>query len=392
MLASAALLLGAQGAGCAAQDASCGAGEERIVEDERYCLFEQQLIIEGFECPAQMVSHEVPGGVVCGPSGGPGGSVQELPDALQDPFDDVLPWCLGEDCGLSVQEPAIPVATRRDEFKAVYRSASYACVVDDSNKARCFGPGVGDDGVPAEQRDVAKMAVHEDYYCIIDIFNGVSCFDPETRQMRSLFNLRMQYEQVYVHNAAVCVLGDYIAPYDKLQCAEFGDQRTTLAQAISGSDAAGRAFIDFSIRGATEGRSTDYCGLELDQAAYCGVGTNYRMIKPGPFKQLAHSYIYDCALSARDGSVQCWEFWSGEEIGGPQGVFEELYSPSCGLRDDNQVVCWDYDFMRPQAQRISAGQVIYAKHPRSFSALNAEHWCAIDLDGALECSAFRQPQ
>ncbi len=161
----------------------CGEGDTVLVGNERYCVYRQELIIEGFDCPPQMSFHEVPGGAVCSPKG-PG---EPLPEQVQEPFGPVMepdpgicanPPCevmmpldmggpevfvdAGLDMGGGVEgveprldmdllpfeqptresDPALfgqPVPLSDTMFRRVARSEKMACLITDADVMSCWG-------------------------------------------------------------------------------------------------------------------------------------------------------------------------------------------------------------------------------------------------------------
>lgn len=153
----------------------CGEGEVYLVGNDRYCVYTQELIIEGFSCPPQMSYHGVPGGAVCSPNG----SGKPLPKELEEPFTQpVTPICdnppcdtmpefdlspsfdLGQDMGVEgrvpgtdmssigwvepVRDPAPelfgqPVPDSTTMFRKVARSESMACLISETDVVSCWG-------------------------------------------------------------------------------------------------------------------------------------------------------------------------------------------------------------------------------------------------------------
>lgn len=395
LLAGALTTLGA----CGDDFVNCGAGQAREIDGERYCVYSNNLIIEGFKCPSSMLPNEVPGGVVCAPSDHSGSG---LPEPLKAPFDDTVPWCVGDNCqpppDFGPHELA-PVPRSQDDFEKVYRHADYACVINKDKEATCWGPALeaADSTLPKTLSDVSDLALNADSLCSISTFGTPKCsYAGQDELYSSGFFLRMIYRDITSDGELVCALGDYSKPLNILHCGHI-DPARDLPPALRVQGMHGEMFYSVDITENISGRVQAICGVREDLTVHCRSELG-EFTKMGVYEQVKHwgggSGGIACARkSARDigGPIECWRLDDGMALPSPAGKFSQLYSAFCGFNAEAQEVqCWDQ--LRREAQLTptpAPTTTLYQGQPRDFAihmTLDELRWCAITLQGQLVCT------
>jgi hypothetical protein len=426
----------------------CGEGEVYLVGNDRYCVYSQELIIEGFECPPQMSYHGVPGGAVCSPNG----SGKPLPKELEEPFTqpvtpicdtppcDVMPkfdlgpsFDLGQDMGVEGSAPKTDMSTvgwiepGRDPapdlfgqpvpdgptmFREVSRSESMACLISETDVMTCWGTWRkgAQSGLLTRRsvREVQDVVVGLDRGCLHQSGEGGQhrCWrsDDDAQGLWVLNEgLLAETSQISMHHQA-----DRLGTLCGLTAS--GELRCEAVTQDSGViDALGRmeflsmaSFKQFSVEQVQRSGGEYFaCGLTTQDAVLCATTPEQGMMSQGATKN-DHTYVEvfvgerggETVVSARraTGELDVWKGRLGFEVlQPPAGTFDELYSAFCGLQND-QVVCWD-DVAEVGKVRAPVVTVLYPEHPRDFDmALDVTderaHWCAISLDGVLTCSPF----
>lgn len=383
---------------CGDDFVNCGAGEPRQVDGERYCLYPRNLIIEGFKCPGDMIQNDVPGGVVCAPSDHAGSA---LPEPLKAPFDDTVPWCLGDNCSTPpVLDPheLAPVPRSQDDFEKVYRHADYACVINKDQQAQCWGPALeaADSTLPKTLSDISDLALNSDSLCSISIGLPTCSYKGQASRTPSAFFPRMYYRDITTDGEIVCALGDYSNPFNLLHCGHI-DPASDLQPALRVPGMHGERFESVDITENITGRVQAICGVREDLTVHCR-GEFGEFTKMGVFEEVKHwgggSGGIACARkTARDigGAVECWSLDDGAALPSPAGKFSELYSTFCGFNAQAQEVqCWEE--LRRQGRLTAAPApttTLYQGTPRSFAVhmtLNELRWCIITQQGQLACT------
>lgn len=383
---------------CGDDFVNCGAGQPRQIDGERYCLYPRNLIIEGFKCPGDMIQNDVPGGVVCAPSDHSGSG---LPEPLKTPFDDTVPWCIGDDCMkppvFSPHELA-PVPRSEDDFERVYRHANYACVTNKDHQALCWGPALeaADNTLPKTLSDVTELALNADSLCYLS-FSHPKC-SSASEDIPSGFNTRMTYRDISSDGEMICALGDYSAPGNTLHCGYIPDElRTPNQSPLRVQGMINEQFAHVDIKENITGRVQAICGVREDLTVHCR-GEFSDFIKEGVYAEVKHwgggSGGVACArLIRRDigGPVECWRLDDGQALPSPAGKFSKLYSTFCGFNAEAQEVqCWEQ--LRRQGLRSPSPApttTLYQGKPRDFAVhmtLNELRWCAITQQGQLACT------
>ena len=378
----------------------CGPGETTLIGNERYCVYSNALIIEGFDCPVQMSYHEVPGGVVCSPN--PSG--QDLPGPIKDPFE------LDPVTGDPVQAPPgklYPVASdpdlfgqpqpSRDVFEKIYRAKGYACAVDGAKAASCWGPKLASMAgtIPDVLTDVEHMALAEDALCVLDASGDATCHGEVTWTLPATPH---DYRHISLHDDGVfCGLK---ASTSALECVGDGELFSLLER--EGFANAGKSFSSFDVRRADVTDLRSYaCGVLGDGRIECVVDGE-RAVTDGAHLYTDVATLYDASsdqvrLSGllEDGEVDLW--YGVAFVQGPSSWFsledsprfETMYSAYCGKRQvGEEVVCWGEAFAQPATSRFTTTLRSGTRTMAQSWDASGVRWCAISSDGELECSGF----
>ena len=425
----------------------CGEGETRLIGNERYCLYSQELIIEGFSCPSGMSHHDVPGGVVCSP----GSSGESLPDVLQEPFEPMMidppevcpdPPCemtdldmgsgtseegelwQGDMSGIEYPDPARavggsmidePLPFSTTTFQRVTRSEGLACVVTEDDVGVCWGRWSRADGrsgvlpnYPGE-RGVGEIVAGTDRVCMrrAAAADGTTCWRYDEQGawviaegiLPGVSSLSMHHEGG--REALVCGRDGSGA----LQCADVTEE-TALRGDLEGLGYLPSKRVDhFRIDAVARQTSDLSCAVIPGGQVECLASRPATIAltftpQPGesPFEEV---YVSErggeAVVMARrqSGELSAWVRAQGDlqALTAPSGAFIELYSALCGLRDE-EVLCWDRVASEGKRGEPTTS-VLYPEHPRSLQIAapsgpndTARHFCAISLDGELTCSSF----
>lgn len=378
--------------GCSTSDTDvdCGEGTARTVDGQTYCLYQSNLIIEGFECPNQMTPHEVPNGMVCSPN-------SDLPDDLIDPFDPMDPWCVANCDVITDPDPISnvqPTPTNASDFQRVYRQRDYACVIDKNNKALCWGPAFNGMLTARPQRfdNIEQLALGNFFICTLNTNQEIKCYGSD---FASTFDPNQKYTAITSNEESVCALGGTNAPYNQLSCISTSGSPSAFANRYKSSSLPQTPFTQFSIKMAGESEfSNAGCGIDNSGDIRCLGGLGEFQFE-GPYRDVQNKGDHFVCGIAQQGNVRCWNLsFPKTEIAAPQGTFVELYGPECGLLDTNKVVCWhDLEPDTPKDQILTL-TTLFDEHPRAFDLHQTvdndtpSGWCAIKLNGDLECSDF----
>lgn len=310
----------------------------------------------------------------------------ETPEAPETPETPEIPTAP------SPSAPTLLVPAYPEEFQQIYRFDDFACVIDDEQRARCFGPGAPSPELIEELGEVAQLALIDGEVCALNTSKFIECASNNVNSINSRFT----YRAIYAHERTVCGLGDYSAPYNKLQCGALWQDQ---AQALAPRALAAEAFISQEIaalniqRGVKEA-APRYCALDLNGAIRCSFNDVLSESKPGPYTTFNQSIAG--VVCARRGdspaALECWDPWRDEEVEAPDGEFVQLYDAPCGLTQQGQVTCWHHEIPCRQVTYTTNQTVILEQAPRAFHATTDErgqhHWCAITAEGDIKCSSF----
>ena len=377
----------------------CGGGETQLIGNDRYCVYSNALIIEGFDCPVQMSYHEVPGGVVCSPN--PSG--EDLPGTIKDPFD-LVP--VGVDPVMTPPGKLYPVAEDPDlfgqpdpdgdVFDEIYRSKGYACAVDGMSAASCWGPKLSMAGsmLPDVIADVAQMALAEDALCVLDSNKDATCYGNVTWTLPPTPH---QYRHISLHDDGVfCGIKEGSM---ELECVGQPELVRQLEQ--QGFANVNEAFRAFDVRHAEAGPSPFACGVLRDGRIKCNIDgveamtdATHSYEKVAVIRDASSGEVHMAGL-IDSGEVDLWRGASFVQDPGSwfslDGLprFDELHSAYCGKpRFGSEVVCWQDVFDQVTGPRVTTTLKSDTRAMAQSWDASGVRWCAILTDGELECSDF----
>ena len=408
----------------------CGEGETHLVGNDRYCVYQQELIIEGFACPPQMSFHEVPGGAVCSPHG----AGEPLPKPLQEPFtqtvdppicenppcDVVMPgvdmapsFDLGLDMGVEGSEPNTdmggaawieperdpapelfgqPVPDGSTMFRKIARSETMACLISETNVMTCWGTwrkgaqaglitDVYNDRLQGV-RDVQGVAVGLDRVCMHQAGGAVApstCwrFDDDAQGLWVLDeDVLADTGQISMHHqegrlGTLCGL----TAAGELRC-EATTQDSGVIDALGRMEFLGMASFDqFSVEQVrNSGGEYFACGLTTQDAVLCAM-TPAQGVTSQQVTQSDHTYTEvfvgerggeTVVTARRDTGVL--DVWKGRL------VFEPLQPPAGTFVElysafcglQNDQVVCWDDVAQVGKERAPVVTVLYPEHPRVF--------------------------
>ncbi len=121
------------------------------------------------------------------------------------------------------------------------------------------------------------------------------------------------------------------------------------------------------------------CALSQGGAIVCAGSVQHRLASPpGAFRQIAVGGTQSCALR-EDGTLGCWERYSGEANPGPEGAFTQFSlgdGYGCGVRPDRTLSCWGAD--REGEAQAPVGAFLQV-------SAGARVACAVAADETLVC-------
>ena len=404
----------------------CGEGTASVVDGQTFCLFGNALIIEGFTCPAELVSSEVPGGVVCGPEG------VGLPAELEMPFE-CMPgdgWCVDEgdnsligpannqttDHNASPQnnsspqnsapgennEPgprpdSIAAPDTLDGAESVAILGQTACALTTGGALTCWGDNTSGLAQPPSGVNFEDIALSDGVGCGATA-SGVVCWGDVGELLQA--PTAGEFSRVSVADGG---FGCALDASGALAC--FDETRSGSYSALSGAiesdekiDETHR-FSQLDVRYAfLDARVNSFCGVSVGGSAICISNGSTVVDASGDYSEVkTDNFSRACALDQTAGRVDCWDLLGGDRLVSPPGGFERLYSSSCALRDDGDVVCWGAlglaaDGVAPDVvvlyDKPAVAFDLYHEGgaPSAREVAEMTGWCAVLEMGQVECS------
>ena len=407
--------------GCADNaEIDCGTGEVASAEGDQYCLYSSELIIEGFSCPQDLQANEVPGGVVCGPANTP------LPGELEMPFPcNGEAWCIDEPNNMTFNNTSsnnqtnpinnqttnnattpnnqamnnattpfpdmIPTPTTPVLHDRIAVHGASACAYSEQG-ARCWGDNT--DGrleVPAEYTGFSHLTLGAGAGCgvVVSSRTAMDCWGDVGSTLVVPAPIA---REIHVARGGV---GCWIAEgTGTLGCFDESSPDIGITPILSMESSIGifsaTDFASIDLRATNVGgRISTVCGVTSQGSLLCDSnGATFE--EPGSYVELYHNGTQRVCARSSDKSVDCWDLLGFDRLTSPPGKYDALYSTSCGLRDDGQVVCWGALGLQENGGMVET-EVLFDRRPLAFGidpsgAGSERSWCAIETDGAVTCS------